>query len=52
MEARSFIDSVADTEDLWGVLWLYLPLILVIVAAYIVIRRFHKQLDIWDGLRG
>ena len=52
VEARSFIDAVTDTEDLWGALWLYLPLTLAIAAVYMVIRRFHKQIDIWDGLRG
>ena len=40
--------SNVDVEDVWGAVWLYLPVICLAVAVYVVVWKYRKHFDIWD----
>lgn len=46
--AESNVLARVDADEIGGVIWLYLPLLVVGAAAYIVIRKYRRQLGIWD----
>ena len=40
--------SRVDVDEVSGVVWLYLPAIVTGLAAYVLIKKFRRQLGIWD----